>query len=51
MDLTKIKFDPTGLIPAIIQDINTKQILMLGWMNADSIEHSANGLVWLVSQP
>lgn len=46
MDLTKIKFDPNGLIPAIIQDINTKQILMLGWMNADSIEQSLqSGLV------
>jgi phosphoribosyl-ATP pyrophosphohydrolase/phosphoribosyl-AMP cyclohydrolase len=27
-----------GLIPAIIQDVNTLQVLMLGYMNAEAIE-------------
>lgn len=32
-----IKYDTkTGLIPAIIQDINTKVVLMLGYMNEDA---------------
>lgn len=31
------KFDENGLIPAIIQDVDTKNVLMLGYMNAESI--------------
>ena len=33
----KLKFDSNGLIPAIIQDHKTQQILMMAWMNADSL--------------
>lgn len=33
-----IKFDEKGLIPAIIQDERTKQVLMLGYMNPESLE-------------
>lgn len=32
-----IKYNNDGLIPAIIQDAITKTVLMLGYMNADSI--------------
>lgn len=31
-----IKYDENGLVPAIIQDATTKQVLMLGYMNAES---------------
>ncbi|MFH4969024.1 bifunctional phosphoribosyl-AMP cyclohydrolase/phosphoribosyl-ATP diphosphatase HisIE [Gaetbulibacter sp. M240] len=31
-----IKYDKNGLIPAIIQDASTKQVLMLGYMNEDA---------------
>ena len=31
-------FDEQGLIPAIVQDFETKQILMLGYMNKESID-------------
>jgi len=31
------KFDANGLIPAIIQDYRTKDVLMLGYMNKESI--------------
>ena len=34
-----IKFDKvTGLVPAIIQDVQTKNVLMLGYMNQESYE-------------
>lgn len=33
-----LKFDKNGLIPAIIQDINNKKVLMLGYMNKKSID-------------
>ncbi len=29
----KIKYDTNGLVPAIIQDVTTKNVLMLGYMN------------------
>ncbi|MEA1975031.1 MAG: bifunctional phosphoribosyl-AMP cyclohydrolase/phosphoribosyl-ATP diphosphatase HisIE [Bacillota bacterium] len=33
-----LKYDENGLIPAIIQDFQTKEILMLGYMNEESLE-------------
>jgi len=33
-----IKFDERGLIPAIAQDTSTKEVLMLGYMNQESLE-------------
>ena len=32
-----IKFDANGLIPAIIQDASTNEVLMLAYMNAESL--------------
>ena len=40
MDIGKIKFDEKGLVPAIAQDINTKKVLMLAYMNRESIERT-----------
>ena len=34
---TQIKFDTNGLIPAIVQDAGTKEVLMLAYMNAESL--------------
>jgi phosphoribosyl-AMP cyclohydrolase len=36
--LPKIKFDANGLIPAIVQDVQTKEVLMLAYMNAESLQ-------------
>ncbi|MEA1939213.1 MAG: bifunctional phosphoribosyl-AMP cyclohydrolase/phosphoribosyl-ATP diphosphatase HisIE [Candidatus Caldatribacteriota bacterium] len=36
--LDQIKFNREGLIPAIIQDEKTKQVLMLAYMNRESLE-------------
>jgi phosphoribosyl-AMP cyclohydrolase len=33
-----IKFDAKGLIPAVVQDYETGEILMMAWMNKESIE-------------
>ncbi len=32
-----LKFDSKGLIPAVVQDNQSKQVLMVAWMNADSL--------------
>jgi phosphoribosyl-AMP cyclohydrolase/phosphoribosyl-ATP pyrophosphohydrolase/phosphoribosyl-AMP cyclohydrolase len=33
----EIKFDANGLVPAIVQDSETKEVLMMAWMNAESL--------------
>jgi phosphoribosyl-AMP cyclohydrolase len=33
----EIKFDANGLVPAIVQDAETKEVLMMAWMNAESL--------------
>ncbi len=46
-----IKFDKSELIPAIIQNHNTNEILMLGYMNQESINMTMNsGHVWFYSR-
>lgn len=35
--LENLKFDDHGLIPAIIQDHKTHQVLMMAWMNRDAV--------------
>ena len=35
--LESVRFNEAGLVPAIVQDATTRQVLMLAWMNAESI--------------
>ena len=35
--LPELKYDEKGLIPAIIQDAESKEVLMMAYMNADSL--------------
>jgi phosphoribosyl-AMP cyclohydrolase/phosphoribosyl-ATP pyrophosphohydrolase/phosphoribosyl-AMP cyclohydrolase len=37
MQIPEIKFDPNGLVPAIVQDAETNQVLMLAYMNEESL--------------
>jgi phosphoribosyl-AMP cyclohydrolase len=39
--LAEVAFDAQGLIPAIAQDATTGQILMVAWMNAESLAETA----------
>lgn len=36
-EIQKLKFDDRGLIPAIVQDAQTHEVLMMAWMNARSL--------------
>ena len=40
LDLETLKYDAQGLVPAIIQDAFTKKVLMLAYMNKQSLEIS-----------
>lgn len=33
-----LKLDANGLVAAVVQDVNTKQVLMVGYMNRESLE-------------
>jgi phosphoribosyl-AMP cyclohydrolase len=35
-----LTYNEAGLIPAIAQDAQSREILMLAWMNAQSIQHT-----------
>jgi len=44
-------FDEKGLIPAVIQDVKTGDVLMLGYMNEESIKRTfESGDVWFFSR-
>lgn len=36
--INNIKYDEKGLVPAIAQDVMTKEVLMLGYMNKESLK-------------
>ena len=36
--LPQLKFDSNGLIPAIVQDAETNKVLMLAYMNQESLQ-------------
>jgi phosphoribosyl-ATP pyrophosphohydrolase/phosphoribosyl-AMP cyclohydrolase len=47
----ELKLNEQGLIPAIAQDINTGQVLMLGYMNPGSLKRTIDGIqVWFYSR-
>ena len=46
-----LKFDERGLLPAIVQDAISGRVLMLGWMNAESLRKTQeSGEVWFYSR-
>jgi len=46
-----IKFDEKGLVPAIIQDADSGEVLMLGYMNKESLNRTiSSGEVWFYSR-
>ncbi len=38
--LSEIKYDANGLVPAIVQDADTHEVLMLAYMNAESLRRT-----------
>lgn len=46
-----IKYDEKGLVPAIIQDADTGDVLMLGYMNEEALQRTLTGEdVWFYSR-
>ena len=39
-DLDKLKYDDNGLIPAVVQDVKDGQVLMVAYMNQESLRRT-----------
>jgi phosphoribosyl-AMP cyclohydrolase len=40
LDLDALAFDDRGLIPAVVQDAGTEEVLMVAWMSRESLERT-----------
>jgi phosphoribosyl-AMP cyclohydrolase len=38
--LDQLKFDSDGLVPAVVQDAENGDVLMVGWMNREAVERT-----------
>jgi phosphoribosyl-AMP cyclohydrolase/phosphoribosyl-ATP pyrophosphohydrolase/phosphoribosyl-AMP cyclohydrolase len=36
--LATVKYDANGLVPCIAQDVHTRSVLMMAWMNAETLQ-------------
>ena len=51
MAIEDLKFDERGLIPAIVQDVQTKEVLTLAFMNEESLRRTlSEGKTWFWSR-
>src|ERR1041384_3581318 len=51
LDIKSLKFDERGLIPAIVQDARTREVLTLAYMNAQSLARTIEtGQTWFWSR-
>ena len=50
-DFSKIKFDAQGLVPAVVQDVQTNAVVMLAYMNKESLKLTLEtGYTWFWSR-
>jgi phosphoribosyl-AMP cyclohydrolase len=50
-ELARISFDDRGLVPAIVQDVTDGAVLMLGYMNDESLRRTlSSGRTWFWSR-
>ncbi len=51
MNIEQIQFDVNGLVPAVVQDEKTKEVLTLAYMNKESLEKTIQtGETWFYSR-
>ena len=51
LNLAKIKFDEHGLVPAVVQDVKTIAVVMLAYMNKESLQLTVQtGYTWFWSR-
>ena len=51
MEIEQLKFDEKGLIPAVVQDFYTKEVLTVAYMNRESLKKTLEtGYTWFYSR-
>jgi phosphoribosyl-ATP pyrophosphohydrolase/phosphoribosyl-AMP cyclohydrolase len=51
VSIENMRFDANGLVPAIVQDAETNEVLMLAYMNAESLRLTLEkGATWFWSR-
>ena len=49
--LSQIRYDSRGLVPAVVQDAETKEVLMLAYMNEEALKRTlTSGTTWFYSR-
>ena len=38
--IDNIRWDKDGLLPVIVQEVNTEKVIMFAWMNQETLEES-----------
>ena len=46
--INTLKFDASGLIPAVVQNIETNEVLMVAYMNADTIKQTLETIKYFI---
>lgn len=47
----EVKFDEKGLVPAVVQDAGTRELLMVGYMNREALDLTlSSGHTWFWSR-
>ena len=50
-ELDAVAYDANGLVPAIVQESGTNEVLMVGWMNREALERTLQtGRTWFWSR-
>lgn len=50
-EIASVAFDASGLVPAIVQEESTKDVLMVGWMNEEALRRTfETGRTWFWSR-
>ena len=50
-ELASVKYNADGLVAAIIQEVGTNEVLMLGWMNEEALRRTLDtGRTWFWSR-
>ena len=50
-ELDAVAYNSDGLVPAIVQEVGTKEVLMVGWMNREALERTLQtGRTWFWSR-
>ena len=51
MKIENLNFNEAGLIPTIVQDATSQQVLMMAWMNNESLQRTlSSGQTWFWSR-